>query len=74
MMRAAYRRRTCALAVHSPSVRFLWRCIRMGMWKTPWARRLVYRKIVRHVPVVRRRLVREPADIMRAAAEMRGAR
>jgi hypothetical protein len=62
-MRSAYRpRRT--------SVVFLWRCVRMGMWRTPWVRRIVYRTIVGQVPVVRRRLVREPEEIMRAAAAL----
>jgi hypothetical protein len=47
---------------------FLWRCVRMGMWRTPWVRRLVYLTIAGRVPVVRRRWMREPGEIMRAAA------
>lgn len=51
-------------------MRFIWRCIRMGMWRNRHVRVIVYHHIVGYVPVVRRRLEREPEAIMRAAVEM----
>jgi hypothetical protein len=49
-------------------VRFIWRCARAGMLRTPLVRRLVYRRVVGAVPVVRKRMARTPDEIMRAAA------
>jgi hypothetical protein len=59
---------------HPLGIAFLWRCARSGMWRERWARRIVARWWLRRVPIVRRRLEREPDAIMRAARVLMGNR
>jgi hypothetical protein len=51
------------------SIRFVWRCVRIGMWRHPCVGRLVYRSIASGVPIVKRRIQRTPQDIMYSAAK-----
>lgn len=50
------------------SLVFLWRCVRIGMWRDRRVRQIVGLWWLRRVPILRRRLTRQPEDIMRAAA------
>jgi hypothetical protein len=55
---------------HPLGILFLLRCARDGMWRERWARRIVARWWLRRMPVARRRLEREPEELMRAAAKL----
>ena len=51
--------------------KFVWRCIRDGMWRDAWFRWVAYRHAASATPIVCRWRRKSPMDIMQAAAQMK---